>query len=198
MGERSGQTPRGMGLQHRTTRPSDSVQTSTPLLLCGTGMRRRDDHVRPSSDESERPIHPLVVRQSMWICPAPDSHRAGWIAPGSGNWDGFRSIHLVDVHDLPWSVDRSTKTSHFASDASSDAVSRLAPASHTPERVTRIGFLTGPRPPMSPTTSSVGRLQERPSFSDACTMVRQTGTFAPTLNHKCSRPELSRWRTGFQ
>src|SRR5690606_2898274 len=111
----------------------------------------------------------------MCTWPGLDSHRAGCITPSPSIMLLSNSNLSVAVHVLPPSSLRSTKASQTLFN------SVEAGASQVPfERIIGL-FLTGPLPPLSPSTSSFGSDQVSPSSSEYCTQVSQKSISFPTL-----------------
>src|SRR3954452_21200947 len=98
----------------------------------------------------------------------------------------------------PSSSLKSAKQSHVDVTPPDPPASVEAPATQRPDDRTRGGFLTGPRPPRSPGTSSSAGDQVCPSSSDITRQVCHREIGRPRLKNIVSFPRGDRARTGFQ
>src|SRR5690606_505490 len=174
IGVRGPQFP-ATGLYISTRVPSSSCVRSIPLLLLGRLVLYTGDHVLPKSSESLLQITPAELLNNICTLPGDDSHRVGWMTPSSGI--RLRSIGMNSVadHVLPPSSLLSVNAFHTPS------FSFEAGASQLPSDSTMGLFRTGPRPPLSPGTSSRARVHVLPWSSETIYHVSHSSITLPTL-----------------
>lgn len=97
------------------------------------------------------------------MAPVPLIHRVGWMTPAPGKLSWAIGMGDERPQVAPSSRLMSTKESHTAGWPGAPADSTDAGESQVASGVTIGGFLTGPRPPTFPGTSSVAGDQSRPS-----------------------------------